>query len=133
MVLLRTKSDLAGEPAGDLDEGWREVGSAVSVPVSVVTGEGLEEIRELLPSLVFGGLVEGDGEVPILTRRRQTRRVQAAYGDIVEFSAALTEGVPVEVAATHLRPAETALEEVLGIISQEDVLTHLFQEFCIGK
>ena len=133
LVLLRTKSDLAGESVGEADEGWREVGLAVSVPVSVVTGEGLEEIRELLPSLVFGGLVEGGGEVPILTRRRQTRRVQAAYGDIVEFSAALTEGVPAEVAATHLRPAETALEEVLGIISQEDVLTHLFQEFCIGK
>ena len=133
VVLLRTKSDLLSNPPGDLDEGWRELGLALSVPVSIVTGEGMEEIRELLPSLVFGGLVEGGGEVPILTRRRHTRRVQAAHGEIVEFAAALTEGVPAEVAATHLRPAETALEEVLGIISQEDVLTHLFQEFCIGK
>jgi len=133
VVLLRTKSDLASKAPGDLDESWRELGLALSVPVSIVTGEGLEEIRELLPSLVFGGLVEGGGEVPILTRRRQTRRVQAAYGEILEFAAALTAGVPAEVAATHLRPAETALEEVLGIISQDDVLTHLFQEFCIGK
>jgi len=133
VVLLRTKSDLVGNSPGEVDEGWRELGLALSVPVSIVTGEGMEEIRELLPSLVFGGLVEGGGEVPILTRRRQTRRVRAAHGEIVEFSAALTEGVPAEVAATHLRPAETALEEVLGIISQEDVLTHLFQEFCIGK
>jgi tRNA modification GTPase len=101
--------------------------------VSTGTGEGREGLRELLPDLVFGGLVEVGGEVPILTRRRQTRSVQEAHAEIVKFAAALEDGVPVEVAATHLRPAETALEEVLGVISREDVLSHLFREFCIGK
>jgi len=37
------------------------------------------------------------------------------------------------VAATHLRPAETALEEILGVISVEDILDVVFREFCIGK
>jgi tRNA modification GTPase len=131
--LLRTKSDLVATPPDDGDGEWGELSLAFSVRASIVTGEGIEEIRELLPSLVFGGLVEGSSEVPILTRRRQTRRVRAAHGEIAEFVGALTDGVPAEVAATHLRPAETALEEVLGVISQEDVLTHLFEEFCIGK
>ena len=41
--------------------------------------------------------------------------------------------VPPDVAATHLRPAETALEELLGIVSVDDVLDVVFREFCIGK
>ena len=36
-------------------------------------------------------------------------------------------------AATHLRPAETALEELLGVIPREEILDRVFREFCIGK
>jgi len=37
------------------------------------------------------------------------------------------------VASAHLRPAETALEELLGIITEDDVLDRVFRDFCIGK
>ena len=45
----------------------------------------------------------------------------------------MREGLPTEVAATHLLPAETALEELLGVIPREEILDKLFQDFCIGK
>ena len=41
--------------------------------------------------------------------------------------------LPAEVAATHLRPAETALEELLGVIPRDEILDRLFSDFCIGK
>jgi tRNA modification GTPase len=56
-----------------------------------------------------------------------------ARGEVELFRDALVEGLPPEVAATHLRPAETALEEMLGVISVEDVLDVVFREFCVGK
>ena len=49
------------------------------------------------------------------------------------FREALDQGLPPEVASTHLRSAETSLEEVLGVISVEDVLDVVFREFCVGK
>jgi tRNA modification GTPase len=52
---------------------------------------------------------------------------------VMSFRAGLEEGLPAEVAATHLRPAETALEELLGVIPREEILDRLFREFCIGK
>ena len=42
-------------------------------------------------------------------------------------------GLPPEIASTHLRPAETALEVVLGVITVDDVLDVVFREFCVGK
>ena len=106
----------------------------VTLPVSSVTGDGLGDLREALCHIVFSGIHTGDGsDQPLLTRRRQIDGVRTALDEIEAFVAALAQGVPACIAATHLRPAETALEEVLGSISAEDVLDRVFAQFCIGK
>jgi tRNA U34 5-carboxymethylaminomethyl modifying GTPase MnmE/TrmE len=46
---------------------------------------------------------------------------------------ALEAGTPVAVASALLRPAETALEELLGLIATDEILDRVFREFCIGK
>jgi tRNA modification GTPase len=33
----------------------------------------------------------------------------------------------------HLRAAVSALEDVIGVVSTEDVLDRVFATFCIGK
>jgi tRNA modification GTPase len=82
---------------------------------------------------VYAGLVGLESDVPVLTRRRHARALRAARDEVDAFGAALADGVPAEIAATHLRAAESALEELLGVISVEDVLDAVFAEFCIGK
>jgi tRNA modification GTPase len=37
------------------------------------------------------------------------------------------------VAATHLRAAVMALEELIGAVDVEDVLERVFRSFCVGK
>jgi tRNA U34 5-carboxymethylaminomethyl modifying GTPase MnmE/TrmE len=37
------------------------------------------------------------------------------------------------MASTHLRSAETALEELLGVVAVDDILDVVFREFCVGK
>jgi tRNA modification GTPase len=138
VVLARTKADLgpgvppeSGGEAG-MDEAAEGI-PAQEVTVSVVSGLGLDSLRDLLPSLVYGGLLTLDADVPVLTRERQTRAVERALKEVTKFREGLEEGLPAEVAATHLRPAETELEELLGVIPREEILDRLFREFCIGK
>ena len=144
-VLLRTKADLvSGERASDdLDGGDRvdvaveavveAVGVCESVDLSVVDGTGLARLHAILPKLVYGGLVRTGASVPALTRNRQSEAVQRARDQVVAFIEALGEGTPVAVASALLRPAETALEELLGLISTDEILDRVFREFCIGK
>ena len=101
--------------------------------LSVDTGDGLGELKERLPALIFRGLVNLRGEAPVLTRERHSRGISRALEEVRSFRIGLEEGLPAEVAATHLRPAETALEELLGVIPREEILDRLFREFCIGK
>jgi tRNA modification GTPase len=39
----------------------------------------------------------------------------------------------IELAATHLRDAATALEDVIGVVTTEDLLGRVFSQFCVGK
>ena len=124
VVRLRTKADLGGG-GGVCDDG--------AIAVSTVSGEGLSALRERLRELVFGGVVESRSEVPVVTRARQARHLATAHAEVGALGEALRAGVPPEVASAHLKTAESALEEILGVVSTEDVLDRVFGDFCIGK
>jgi tRNA modification GTPase len=86
-----------------------------------------------LPELVYSAVVSVSPGAPVLTRRRHALGLRKARAEVEAFRTALLAGLPPEVASAHLRPAETALEEILGVISVEDVLDAVFAEFCVGK
>ena len=124
VVRVRTKQDLA--PAR-----WSPGPSDVAV--SVVNGHGLAALGGALRDLVFQGVVEGRDEVPVVTRRRQADLLREARAEIAGFGQALAKGVPAEFASAHLKTAESALEEILGVVATDDVLDRVFRDFCIGK
>jgi tRNA modification GTPase len=120
-VVVRTKADRGdGRPLAGL-------------LVSSVNGGGVPELRTAIVERVFGLLRSLDDEIPVLLRSRQSEAVARAATEVAEFAATLRNGVAAEYAATHLREAESALEELVGLIESESVLDRLFATFCIGK
>ena len=124
VVRVRTKWDLAGPGEGPEDG---------ELAVSARTGHGLDGLKRELREHAFGGVVENRNEVPVVTRRRQADLLGRARDEVEGFREALASGIPPEVASAHLKSAESALEEVLGVISTDDVLDRVFKDFCIGK
>jgi tRNA modification GTPase len=54
--------------------------------------------------------------------------------ELVAFESGWSSGqLPIPVAATHLRTAVMALEELIGVVDVEDVLDRVFSSFCVGK
>ena len=134
VVVVRTKWDLVTEGLGAGDHAARDGSPAQpEVPVSVRSGFGLEALKEVLRNLAFRGVVENRDEVPVVTSRRQADLLTMARDEVEGFGEALAGGIPPEVASAHLKAAESALEEILGVISTDDVLDRVFREFCIGK
>ena len=81
----------------------------------------------------FGGLVAAPAEAPVITRRRHVRVLRAALAELTGFRRATSEEVPMELAATHLRTAVQRLEELIGVVSTDDLLGEVFSAFCVGK
>jgi len=115
VVVVRTKADLSGEG------------------VSVVTGQGLAELRRRLAEVAFGRLLAlGDVE-PVVTRARHRAALERAVLELDSFWGARESGVDAAAAATHLRAAVLALDDLIGAVTPEDVLDRVFAAFCVGK
>jgi len=123
LVRVRTKGDLLPVPR-----------PSSPVPlVSVVTGEGLPELRQRLAEVAFGRLLAlGDVE-PVVTRARHRAALERAVLELDSFWGARESGIDAAAAATHLRAAAAALDDLIGTVTPEDILDRVFAAFCVGK
>jgi tRNA modification GTPase len=126
LVVVRTKSDVHPGAPGVAD-------AEDEVAVSAATGDGLPALRRVLLRRAFGGILGEPGEAPLVTRERHARALRAARDELAAFLAAMDDAVPMEFAATHLRAAVGALEDLVGAVSVDDVLDRVFGSFCVGK
>jgi tRNA modification GTPase len=119
VVEIVTKADLRDRPPG--------------ASVSIVTGEGLAELRRRLAEVAFGRLLAlGDVE-PVVTRARHRAALERAVLELDGFWGARESGVDAAAAATHLRAAVLALDDLIGAVTPEDILDRVFAAFCVGK
>ncbi|MDQ8157269.1 MAG: tRNA uridine-5-carboxymethylaminomethyl(34) synthesis GTPase MnmE [Gemmatimonadota bacterium] len=106
----------------------------VPITVSVVTGNGLAALRNALRATVRATTPDPAESAPVVTRARHVAALTTARAELQAFRGAWAEGaLPVPVAATHLRAATLALDELLGAFDVEEVLDRVFRAFCIGK
>jgi tRNA modification GTPase len=124
VVLVETKLDLASRLTVDPPD---------RLGVSVVTGHGLAELRRRLAEAAFGRLLSlGDVE-PVVTRARHRSALERALAEVEAFHTAREGGVDAAAAATHLRAALGALDDLIGVVTPDDVLDRVFASFCVGK
>ncbi len=124
VVVLRTKADHMDAPSTDRSE--------EDLPVSIVTGEGLERLRSVLVDRLFREMPSSDYE-PVLTRERHRLALDRAHQALVDAGPFLKPGGDAVLGAHHIENAVVALDELIGVVDPEDILTRIFSQFCVGK
>jgi tRNA modification GTPase len=141
-ILVRTKGDRAsasasgsGSASGSARRASNEAGPAGAVvTVSALTGDGLDALRHAITAAVRAAYPEPAEDQPLVTRARHEAAVARAADEVAAFAEAWrANALPAPVAATHLRAAILALDELTGAIDVEDVLERVFRTFCVGK
>lgn len=134
VVAVRTKADLRPVGAAELRSAKEAVGGRAAVAVSAERGDGLNELVDLIESLIVGGDAATDLDAPILTQERHRFAIGRARDEVGEFLERwLRSDVPAPVAAVHLHDAVAALEGLIGAVDVEHVLDEIFRRFCVGK
>ena len=96
------------------------------IVLSVVTGQGLDHLRDALVSRGTS-LVPGEGEVGLAHRQRE------ALGEACAALAMANDTTDILIQAEALRGARAALDRLTGEAGVEHLLDALFGKFCIGK
>ncbi len=104
------------------------------IPVFTVSAKqktGLEPLKEFLVNLVeTGDLAAGQ---TVVTNVRHWEALRKALEAIEQVESGLDAGLSGDLLAVDLRDALNYLGEITGDITTDDLLDHIFGNFCIGK
>ncbi|GAB3223840.1 tRNA uridine-5-carboxymethylaminomethyl(34) synthesis GTPase MnmE [Hymenobacter seoulensis] len=128
VLAVGNKLDVATDPE---QEAFR--GRPDTVLIAASRGDGLDELRELLLGRVRGEGLDYTGASTIVTNVRHARSLEQATLHLDAVVHGLAAGAGTELLAADLRHALAALGEITGEISNDDLLTSIFTQFCIGK
>ena len=102
------------------------------VKTSVLTGEGLDKLKKIMVSTVFGNNIDISASNVVFTMR-QKDVLNRALDILEQTSDSLIEGIGHELVAIDLRKALDTIGEITGEVLTDDILDRIFSEFCIGK
>ncbi len=121
LIRVWNKVDLPGLPA---PHGF--------IPLSAVTGAGLERLETAVAESALGGAPAGTGE-PMIDSVRQRDLITRALAALGRLREARARGVSADLLAVDLADAADALGEITGQITTAEVLERMFATFCVGK
>ena len=111
------------------------LGTDQPVHVSIKNGTGFEEITGRISELILGtadtSLQEGQGAV--VTRVRHRDALIKAEHCLTNALESMQAALPLDLIAVDLRAGLDHVGEITGHVSNEEILDHIFREFCIGK
>lgn len=105
-------------------------GSREGLSFSSVTGEGLPAVIDAIAARLSEGIREIE-DVPAIDSERQKEKLEEAASALAD--AEDNQGFGYDVIAMYLQSALSALGELTGEVTGEDVLDRLFSSFCLGK
>ena len=106
--------------------------NAPIVRISCTTGEGIEELKSAIHRLVWMGVVEGSN-LETMINARHKNALERSLDSLQRGHLALAADAGLELVAMELRMAASAIGEIVGKTTTEDLLDVVFSQFCIGK
>lgn len=116
IITIQSKSDMVVTPSQSLG-------------VSAVSGEGINELLDIIYGRAINSLAAADGTIP--TRLRHRSHLSDCLA-CIERAYSRSE-IPLELRAEELRLGAEHLGRITGTTDVEDLLGVIFGEFCIGK
>ena len=103
-----------------------------TVTLSAKAGEGIEKLSALVESCFINGELDTKNDT-VLTNARQKGAALSALEAINRAREGLAYGLPVELCCSDCEAAMQAIAELDGRAVSEDIVSHIFSHFCVGK
>ncbi|MGO1747648.1 MULTISPECIES: tRNA uridine-5-carboxymethylaminomethyl(34) synthesis GTPase MnmE [Alkalibacterium] len=129
-IIILNKMDL--ENKLDLEELHTIIESDNIVQTSIITEAGLTELEGKIAELFFAGNT-GEKDATYVSNIRHIALLNEtidAFNDVIE---GIEMGMPVDLVQIDMTRAWDLLGEITGDSVQDELITQLFSQFCLGK
>jgi tRNA modification GTPase len=132
-LVVRTRIDLAANAAErQQHSAGGPMAAAAPVAVSVTAGHGLDRLRTAAASVLTAGS-QARSELLSASSVRCRNSLQRALDCLERAQQATRDELGDELLSLELRGTLRELQEVSGEVCTDDLLDHIFSQFCIGK
>lgn len=129
-VGIINKSDLSGTLTRD--ELKKQLLCDEVFEISASKHIGIEELSEYIRNIILEGEVNTSDNLYI-TNKRHYEELLAASGSIKKATDALKQGLFADIITIDLENAVYSLGSITGSTVSEEVVSNIFEKFCVGK
>lgn len=130
-IILLNKMDL--ETKLDQTELRRLIGETdVVLSISVTSSKGIEELEQQIKDTFFVNS-GNDKDATYISNSRHIALLEEADRSLKEVMTGLDAGMPVDLVQIDMTRAWDILGEIIGDSVQDELITQLFSQFCLGK
>lgn len=129
-VVILNKCDL--ETKLDMDELASLVPTEEIIKTSMLEKSGIDQLEQTIADYFFQGQM-GDRDATYLSNTRHIALLEKADQALQEVLMGIESGMPVDLIQIDFTRAWDLLGEITGDSVQDELLTQLFSQFCLGK
>ena len=101
--------------------------------ISAKEETGIEEMEERIYNYILEEDVEDSSEKLVITNIRHKSALEKTKEAVENIFETIDSEMPMDLISVDLKEALDSLSEITGEISSEDILDHVFSNFCVGK
>ncbi len=102
-----------------------------ALPVSALTGEGLEELRDAIADSVLHN--HSSENSVLVSNIRHQHALESARESLIHAESTTDNGLPPDFISIDLRAALDSLGQITGETATEEIIHRIFHDFCVGK
>lgn len=130
-----TNNNISGNADNNVSKFYNsitEIEPAAVISTSMITGEGISELKHTIQRLFYNEEITGDNQV-IITNLRHVKLLKEAYNALENVKAGIGSGASEDLYCIDLTDAYRALAAITGAEVSEDIVNEIFSKFCMGK
>lgn len=129
-IVLLNKVDL---PAQLDEEALKEyLENEPVLPISVLSSQGIDTLEQAIKDTFFSQETTGK-DATYLSNSRHIGLLEETNRALQEVITGVEEGMPVDLVQIDMTCAWDLLGEIIGDSVQDELITQLFSQFCLGK
>ena len=102
------------------------------IPVSVYNNLGIDKLKDTIESIFKINDVNFENEI-IITNERHRDLLKKSIKYLEEAISEIDVNKPIDIISIYVNKAAKVLGEIIGAEVSEDVISKIFEKFCLGK
>ncbi len=124
------KSDISGKVS--VNELKEKLSCDKVFEISALNFQGIDTLLDYIKEIILNGDVNVSDSLYI-TNKRHYEELISAYGSLKKAEDALKEGLFADLVTIDLENAVYSLGSITGTTVSEEVVSNIFEKFCVGK